>query len=157
MNAVFMRGFLDELEKIAARGSTPLGVLMDVIHDKSRARSALREARKKHQHRMKEVSVNEMFTQRGRGTYGRKKLRNLLRGLKQGRRDVKAKQRDYTRFKNVKYKYHQQPASQLHAMLTKKGAQGETIAGIKQPKESFERFIGQTSGLDKTKSTGFKR
>jgi len=30
-----------------------------------------------------------------------------------------------------------------------KAAQGETIAGIKQPKESFERFIGQTSGLEK--------
>jgi len=30
-----------------------------------------------------------------------------------------------------------------------KYAQQQTIAGIKQPKESFERFIGQTSGLDK--------
>ena len=29
-------------------------------------------------------------------------------------------------------------------------AAGETIAGIKQPKESFERFIGQTSGKEKT-------
>jgi len=25
----------------------------------------------------------------------------------------------------------------------------ETVAGIKQPKESFERFIGQTSGKEK--------
>jgi hypothetical protein len=32
--------------------------------------------------------------------------------------------------------------------LEKQGA-GETIAGIKQPKESFERFIGQTSGKEK--------
>lgn len=32
--------------------------------------------------------------------------------------------------------------------LEKLGA-GETIAGIKQPKESFERFIGQTSGKEK--------
>ncbi len=31
-----------------------------------------------------------------------------------------------------------------------KRAVGETIAGIKQPKESFERFIGQTSGKEKT-------
>ena len=32
--------------------------------------------------------------------------------------------------------------------LQKHGA-AETIAGIKQPKESFERFIGQTSGKEK--------
>lgn len=32
--------------------------------------------------------------------------------------------------------------------LQKHGAT-ETIAGIKQPKESFERFIGQTSGKEK--------
>ena len=30
-----------------------------------------------------------------------------------------------------------------------KHAAGETLAGIKQPKESFERFIGQSSGKEK--------
>jgi hypothetical protein len=33
--------------------------------------------------------------------------------------------------------------------MRKKAAQGETIAGIKQPKETFERFIGQTTGKEK--------
>jgi hypothetical protein len=33
--------------------------------------------------------------------------------------------------------------------LSKHGVGGETLAGIKQPKESFERFIGQTSGKEK--------
>jgi hypothetical protein len=33
--------------------------------------------------------------------------------------------------------------------LSKHAQQGQTIAGIKQPKESFERFIGQTSGKEK--------
>jgi len=33
--------------------------------------------------------------------------------------------------------------------LEKHAAQNETIAGIKQPKESFERFIGQQSGKEK--------
>jgi hypothetical protein len=33
--------------------------------------------------------------------------------------------------------------------LQKHGA-AETIAGIKQPKETFERFIGQTSGKEKS-------
>lgn len=33
--------------------------------------------------------------------------------------------------------------------LEKRGI-AETIAGIKQPKESFERFIGQTTGKEKT-------
>ena len=31
----------------------------------------------------------------------------------------------------------------------RKHAEAQTIAGIKQPKESFERFIGQTSGKEK--------